>query len=143
MQRIPAGWLAPDAPQLGTVVRARLQSLMSVRLRQLAGSTTLVHLFRGAGRVFVNILARSQPLLGLFWIIWVGIRFQIRSIQWPIVAFARLNLVYAECYGGVGRSARSLGGLENRGGAFGQRFEELRLLTPLLNTWFLHLPMPY
>ncbi|RVW37694.1 hypothetical protein CK203_109474 [Vitis vinifera] len=91
--------------------------------------------------VFVNIRARSRPLLGLFWIIWVGIRFQIRSIRWPIVAFAQLNLVCAECYEGVGRQ-QSLGGLENRGGAFGQHFEELRLLAPFLNTWFLHLPMP-
>ena len=110
------------SPRLGTVVRAQLQSLMSVRLRRLAGSTTLGHLFRGAGRVFVNILARSQPLLGLFWIIWVGIEFQIHSTQWPIVAFVRLNLVYGECYGGVDRSVRSLDELENRGGAFGQRF---------------------
>ncbi|RVW91247.1 hypothetical protein CK203_031747 [Vitis vinifera] len=53
-----------------------------------------------------------------------------------------VNLVCAECYEGVGRSVQSLGGLENRGGAFGQHFEELRLLAPFLNIWFLRLPMP-
>ncbi|RVW41992.1 hypothetical protein CK203_092859 [Vitis vinifera] len=136
-------WMACSrCSPVGDCSKSPLQSLMSVRLRQLVVSTTPVHLIRGAGWVFVNIRARSRPLLGLFWIIWVGIRFQIRSIRWPIVAFAQLNLVCAECYEGVGRSVQSLGGLENRGGAFGQHFEELRLLAPFLNTWFLHLPMP-
>ena len=45
---------------------------------------------------------QSQPLLGLSWTIWVGIRFQIRLIRWPIAAFSRLNLVCAECCEGVG-----------------------------------------
>ncbi|RVX08479.1 hypothetical protein CK203_014135 [Vitis vinifera] len=72
-----------------------------------------VHLIRVAGRVFVNIRART---------------------------FAQLNLACVECYEGAGRSVQSLGELENRGGAFEQHFEELRLLAPFLNTWFLHLP---
>ena len=95
---------------------------MSVRLRQLVESTTPVHLIRGAGRVFVNIRARSRPLLGLFWIIWVGIRFQTRLIQWPIVAFSLLNLACAEYCEGAGLLVRSLGELGNKGGASGQRF---------------------
>ncbi|RVX18012.1 hypothetical protein CK203_004147 [Vitis vinifera] len=37
--------------------------------------------------------------------------------------------------------ARPPGGLGNRGGASGQRFEGLRLLAPFLNTWFLRPPM--
>ncbi|RVX00826.1 hypothetical protein CK203_026532 [Vitis vinifera] len=142
LQRIPAGWLAPNVPQLGTIVGAQLQSLMNVRLRQLAESTILVYLIRGVGWVFGNILTRSQPLLGLSWTIWVGIRFQTCSIQWPIVAFYRSNLACAECCEGAGQLVRSLDDLGNKGGASRQRFEGLRLLAPFLNIWFLRLPMP-
>ena len=116
---------------------------MSVRLRQLAEFTILFYLIRYVGWVFGNILARSQPLLGLSWIIWVGIRFQTRLIRWPIVAFVRLNLVCAECCEGAGQLVQSLDELGNKGGASGQRFEGLRLLAPFLNTWFLRPPMLY
>ena len=143
MQRLPAGWLTPDVPQLGTVVGAQLPSLMSVRLRRLAESTILVHLIRGVGWVFGNILARSQPLLSLSWTILVGIRFQIHSIRWPIAAFSRLDLACVECCEGAVQSVRSLDELGNKGGVSGQRFEGLGLLAPFLNTWFLRLPMPY
>ena len=115
---------------------------MSVRLRQLSESTILVYLIRGVGWVFGNILARSQPVLGLSWTIWVGIRFQTRSIQWPIVTFSRLNLAYAECCEGAGQLVQSLDELGNKGETSGQRFEGLRLLAPFLNIWFLRLPMP-
>ncbi|RVW81468.1 hypothetical protein CK203_035182 [Vitis vinifera] len=63
-------------------------------------------------------------------------------IQWPIVAFSRLNLACAECCEGAGQLVRSLDELGNKGGASGQRFEGLRLLAPFLNIWFLRLPMP-
>ncbi|RVW98098.1 hypothetical protein CK203_029017 [Vitis vinifera] len=59
----------------------------------------------------------------------------------PSVAFFRLSLACAECCEGVDRSARPPGGLGNRGGAFGQRYEGLRLLAPFLSTGFLRLPM--
>ncbi|RVX16867.1 hypothetical protein CK203_003319 [Vitis vinifera] len=56
-------------------------------------------------------------------------------------AFAQLNLVCRMLRRGWSVSTIT-GWLENRGGAFEQHFEELRLLAPFLNTWFLHLPMP-
>ncbi|RVW35121.1 hypothetical protein CK203_085879 [Vitis vinifera] len=41
-----------------------------------------------------------------------------------------------KCCEGVDRSARPPGGLGNRGGASGQRYEGLRLLAPFFNTGF-------
>ncbi|RVW41143.1 hypothetical protein CK203_069845 [Vitis vinifera] len=58
----------------------------------------------------------------------------------PSTPFFRLSLVCAGCYGGVGQLARPPGRLGNRSGASGQRFEGLKLLAPLLNTWFLRRP---
>ena len=48
-QGIPAGWLAPGVPLLGTVAEARLRTRMIVRLHRLAKSTTLFHLIPGVG----------------------------------------------------------------------------------------------
>ncbi|RVW72179.1 hypothetical protein CK203_061826 [Vitis vinifera] len=66
---------------------------------------------------------------------------RLRTLMIPIAAFFWLSLACAKYFEGVDRSARPPGGLGNRGGAFGQRYEGLRLSAPFLNTWFLHLPM--
>ncbi|RVW93273.1 hypothetical protein CK203_022439 [Vitis vinifera] len=140
-QGTPAGWIAPDVLLLGIAGGALPRILMIGRLHRLTKSTILLRLVPCVGWAFRSILARSQPLLGLSWTIWVGTRFQIRSILWPIVAFFRLSLVCAECCEGVGQLERPPGGLGNRGGASRRHFEELRPLVPYLNIRFLRPPM--
>ncbi|KAL6336767.1 hypothetical protein AAG906_036081 [Vitis piasezkii] len=129
---IPAGWLALDVPLLGIAAGALPRILMIRRLHRLAKSTILLRLAP----------SRSQPSLGLSWTIWVGTRFQIRSILWPIEAFFWLSLACVECCERAGQLVQPLGGLGSKDGASRRHFEELRLLAPYLNIWFLRLLMP-